>query len=150
MDTVIRAAFVYVFLLLIFRISGKRTLSQVSTFDLVLTLIISEAIQEALVDSDRSLTGAALLVVTLVGLNILVSLMKQRFPRFERMLEDAPVVIIEDGRMHRERMDKERVDEQDVLAAARQLQGLSAMKDIRYAVVEKDGHVTIIPRAAPG
>jgi uncharacterized membrane protein YcaP (DUF421 family) len=146
MDTVIRASFVYIFLLLIFRVAGKRTLSQVSTFDLVLTLIISEAIQEALVDSDRSLTGAALLVVTLVGLNIVVSLLKQRFPRFERVLEDTPIVIIEDGRMHRRRMDKERVDEQDVLAAARQLQGLASLKDVRYAVVEKDGHVTIVPK----
>jgi len=146
MDTVIRATFVYVFLLLVFRISGKRTLSQVSTFDLVLTLIISEAIQEALVNSDRSLTGAALLVVTLVGLNILVSLLKQRFPRFERVLEDAPIVIVEDGRMHHQRMDKERVDEQDVLSAARQLQGLSSMNQVRYAIVEKDGHVTIVPK----
>lgn len=146
MDTVIRALFVYVFLLLIFRISGKRTLSQVSTFDLVLTLIISEAIQEALVDSDRSLTGAALLVVTLVGLNILVSLLKQWYPGFERILEDAPIVIVEEGRLHRERMDKERVDEQDVLSAARELQGLASLEDVRYAVVEKDGHVTIVPR----
>jgi len=146
MDTVIRATFVYVFLLLIFRISGKRTLSQITTFDLVLTLIISEAIQEALVDSDRSLTGAALLVVTLVGLNILVSLLKQWFPRFERLLEDTSIVIIEDGRIHRRRMDKERVDEQDVLSAARQLQGLASLKDVRYAVIEKDGHVTIVPR----
>lgn len=146
MDTVIRAFFVYVFLLLIFRISGKRTLSQVSTFDLVLTLIISEAIQEALVDSDRSLTGAALLVVTLVGLNIVVSLLKQWYPGFERILEDTPIVIVEEGRLHRERMDMERVDEQDVLSAARELQGLASLEDVRYAVVEKDGHVTIVPR----
>jgi len=146
MDTVIRAVFVYVFLLLLFRIAGKRTLSQVSTFDLVLTLIISEAIQQAMVDSDNSLTGAGLLVVTLVGMNIVVSLLKQRFPRFERVLEDTPIVIIEDGRIHRRRMDKERVDEQDVLSAARQLQGLASLKDVRYAVVEKDGHVTIVPK----
>ncbi len=146
MDTVIRAVFVYVFLLLLFRIAGKRTLGQVSTFDLVLTLIVSEAIQQAMVDSDNSLTGAALLVVTLVGMNIVVSLLKQRFPRFERVIEDTPIVIIEDGRIHRRRMDKERVDEQDVLSAARQLQGLASLKDVRYAVVEKDGHVTIVPK----
>jgi uncharacterized membrane protein YcaP (DUF421 family) len=146
MDTVFRAFFVYVFLLLLFRIAGKRTLSQISTFDLVLTLIISEAIQQAMVDSDNSLTGAALLVVTLVGMNILVSLLKQRFPSFERVLEDAPVVIIENGRLHEERMDKERVDTQDVLAAARQLHGLTSLDHVRYAVVEKDGHVTIVPR----
>ncbi|RPJ71702.1 MAG: DUF421 domain-containing protein [Acidobacteria bacterium] len=146
MDTVFRGVFVYVFLLVLFRIAGKRTLGQISTFDLVLTLIVSEAIQQAMVDSDNSLTGAALLVVTLVGMNVVVSLLKQRFPRFERVLEDAPIVIIEDGRIHRGRMDKERVDEQDVLSAARQLQGLATLKDVRYAVVEKDGHVTIVPK----
>ena len=73
MDSVIRGAVVYLFVLLIFRIAGKRALSEVTTFDLVLTLIISEAIQQALIDSDNSITNAFLILVTQVGLDVLFS-----------------------------------------------------------------------------
>ena len=144
MDTIIRAAFVYFLLLLLFRLSGKRTLAQITTFDLVLTLIISEAIQQAMVDSDHSLTNAFLLVVTLVGLNVLLSLAKQRFPRLERLIEGVPTVILEKGRLHRDRMQKERVDDADILEAARELQGIARLEQIRYAVVEKDGQITVV------
>jgi uncharacterized membrane protein YcaP (DUF421 family) len=142
MDTVIRACFVYFLLLLIFRIAGKRTLGEITTFDFVLTLIISEAIQQALVDSDHSMTNAFLLVVTLVGLNVLMSLIKQRSRPVERLIEDTPVIILEKDKLHRDRMDQERVDDADILAAARELQGISRLDQIQYAVVEKDGKIT--------
>lgn len=145
MDTIIRAAFVYFLLLLLFRLSGKRTLAQITTFDLVLTLIISEAIQQAMVDTDHSLTNAFLLVVTLVGLNVLLSVAKQRFPRLERLIEGVPTVILEKGRLHHDRMQKERVDDADILEAARELQGIARLEQIRYAVVEKDGRITVVP-----
>lgn len=150
MDTVIRAVFVYFMLLLIFRLSGKRTLAHITTFDLVLTLIISEAIQEALVDGDRSLTNALLLVTTLVGLNILLSLIKQRSQRIERLMEGAPVVIIEDGKPQKDRIDQERVDDTDIMESARELQGLARLDQIQYAVVEKNGQVTVVPKKGEG
>jgi uncharacterized membrane protein YcaP (DUF421 family) len=144
MDTVIRAAVVYLFLLVLFRVSGKRTLSQVTTFDLVLTLIVSEAIQNAIVDNDSSLTNGLLLAVTLVGLDIFLSLLKPRFPGLERIVEDLPVLVVRNGQAQREPMEKERVDEQDILASARQLQGVSRMDQIRYAVLEAGGQITIV------
>ena len=146
MDTVIRACFVYFTLLVIFRVAGKRTLAQLTTFDLVLTLIISEAIQEALVDSDRSLTNAFLLVVTLVGLSILLSVLKQRFNGLQKWLEDAPMLIMQDGRLQERRMDKERVDAADILEAARDLQGVSRLDQLQHAVVERTGAITVIPK----
>jgi uncharacterized membrane protein YcaP (DUF421 family) len=146
MDTILRAAFVYFMLLLIFRIAGKRTLSHITTFDLVLTLIISEAIQNALTDDDRSLTGGFLLVITLVGLNVLLSLLKMRSRRFEQWIEGVPTVIFEEGKRHEDRMAAERVDDADILESARELQGISRMDQIQYVVVEKDGNVTVIPR----
>lgn len=146
MDTVIRACFVYFTLLVIFRVAGKRTLAQLTTFDLVLTLIISEAIQEALVDSDRSLTNAFLLVVTLVGLSILLSVLKQRFNGLQKWLEDAPMLIMQDGRLQERRMDKERVDAADILEAARDLQGVSRLDQLQHAVVERTGAISVIPK----
>jgi uncharacterized membrane protein YcaP (DUF421 family) len=147
MDTILRAVFVFFLLLVIFRIAGRRTLAQITTFDLVLTLIISEAIQGALLNSsDHSLTNAFLLVVTLVGLDIGLSLLKMRSQRLERLIEGVPVVIVEEGVLHQDRMERERVDRGDLLEAARELQGLGRIDQIRYAVVEKNGRVTIVPK----
>lgn len=148
MDAVIRATAVYLFLLLLFRLSGQRTLAQVTTFDLVLLLIISEASQQALIGNDNSMTHAALVVTTLVVINIFLSLIKQRSKRIERVLEDAPVVLVDEGKLLRERMDKVRVDEDDILEAARSCQGLQELSQVRYAVLERSGEITVIPVAS--
>jgi uncharacterized membrane protein YcaP (DUF421 family) len=146
MDTIIRGFAVYAFLLLIFRIAGKRTLNQITTFDVVLLLIISESIQQAMIDSDNSVTNAFLLVVTLVGLDIALSLVKRYSKRVARILDGTPILIIEDGHLHRDRMEKERIDEADILSSARELQGLERLDQIKYAVVEDSGHITVVPK----
>ena len=144
MDSVVRATVVYTVLLLIFRIAGSRTMAEITTFDFVLVLIISEAVQQAMIDDDNSMTNGFLLVTTLVTVNVLLSLAKQRWPRIEQLLEGTPVVLVERGRVYRERMDRERIDEADVLEAARELQGVGTLEDIEYAVLEKNGHVTVV------
>ena len=135
MESVLRGLVVYGFLLLIFRIAGKRTLSENTNFDLVLLLIISETTQQAMVDHDHSITNGFLLIMTLVGASIGLSLLKQRFPALEQWLEGTPLVIVEDGKVLRDRMDKTRVEEADILEAARSLQGLERLEQIKYAVV---------------
>ena len=145
MESVIRGLVVYVFLLLIFRIAGKRTLSENTNFDLVLLLIISETTQQAMVDNDHSITNGFLLILTLIGASIGLSLLKQRFPALEQWLEGTPLVIIENGQVLRDRMDKTRVDEEDILEAARSLRGLERLDQIKYAVVERNGDITIVP-----
>ena len=146
MDSVLRAAAIYAILLIIFRISGKRSLAQITTFDFVLLLIIGEATQQALLGNDFSLTNAFVVILTLVGLDIGLSLIKQRSQTLERWVDDVPLVIVEDGRPLKERMDKARIDETDVLTAARELQGLERMDQIKYAVLERSGGVSIIPK----
>ena len=146
MDTVIRAAIVYAIMLLIFRIAGKRTLSEITTFDFVLTLIIAEAVQQGMVDQDQSLTGAFLLVATLVGLDIALSLLKQRYKGLERLLEGTPVIVLANGRMRRDAADNERVDDAEILAAARQAHGLKRLDQIDYAVIEVSGGISVVPK----
>jgi uncharacterized membrane protein YcaP (DUF421 family) len=145
MESVIRGLVVYVFLLLIFRIAGKRTLSENTNFDLVLLLIISETTQQAMVDNDHSITNGFLLILTLIGASIGLSLLKQRFPAVEQWLEGTPLVIIENGKVLADRMDKTRVDEADILEAARSLRGLERLEQIKYAIVERNGDITIVP-----
>jgi uncharacterized membrane protein YcaP (DUF421 family) len=145
-DSVLRALVVYGFLILLFRISGKRSLAQITTFDLVLGLIISEALQQAMIDGDDSMTNAFLVVTTLIGANILMSQWKQRSELVERVVDGAPVVVFADGRMLVDRMARERIDEEDILQAGRQLLGLASLDQVRYAVVERDGTISVIPK----
>lgn len=146
MDSVIRAVLVYGVLLVLLRLSGKRTLSDVTVFDFVLLLIISEATQPALLADDFSLVNGFIVIITLVLIDILLSYLKQRFRGFEKWAEGVPVIILKDGRVLRERMAKLHLDEDDILAAARRLRGLDSLDQIAFAVLEKSGGITIVPK----
>ena len=146
MDLVIRGIAVYLFLLLIFRISGKRSMRNATTFDFVLLLIIAETTQQALVGDDPSVTGAFLLIVVLVGTDVLLSLLKRWLPRVDRLLEGQPLVILHNGVPLKGRMHVERIDEEDILSAARERQGIERLDDIKRAVLEKNGVISIVPR----
>jgi uncharacterized membrane protein YcaP (DUF421 family) len=145
MESVVRALAIYAVLLVLFRITGKRSLGQITTFDFILLLIISEAIQNGMVGSSYSLTNALVLVTTLVSVDVGLSLLKRRSPRLDRYLEGTPLVIVEGGRPLADRLDRSRVDEGDVLSAARR-EGLERMEQIKYAVLERNGQISIIAR----
>jgi uncharacterized membrane protein YcaP (DUF421 family) len=144
MESVLRALAIYAVLLVLFRITGKRSLGQITTFDFILLLIISEAIQNGMVGSSYSLTTALVLVTTLVVVDVGLSLLKRRSARLEKYLDGTPLVVVEQGRPLRDRLDKSRVDEGDVLSAARR-EGLERMEQIKYAVLERNGQISIIP-----
>ena len=146
MEAVLRAVAIYLFLMVLFRISGRRSLGDITTFDFVLLLIISEATQQAMIDNDNSMTNAFLIVVTLLGLDIAISLVKQRSPRMERMLDGTTVLVIDKGKLQHDRMEKERVDENDILEAARASEGLERLDQIKFAILERTGHITIVPK----
>ena len=146
MDAVFRAAAIYFFLLVIFRIAGARTLAQMTTFDFVLLLIVAEATQQGLIGDDFSLTQAMLVIATLIGIDIGLSLLKEKLPLLDKWIEGTPLIIVQDGKPLQERMKGARVDESDVLAAARELQGLERMDQIKFAVLERTGEISIIPK----
>lgn len=145
MNPAIRGAVIYLFLLLIFRIMGKRSLSETTTFDLLVLLIISEVTQQAMVDNDNSITAAAILITTLLGLDLFFSLIKKPFRMFGKIVEGTPLIIVDHGKPLKDRMSKSNVDEQDVMQAARANLGLEKMEQVKYAVLEKDGNISIIP-----
>jgi uncharacterized membrane protein YcaP (DUF421 family) len=145
MDSVFRAAAIYGFLLLIFRISGKRSLAQITTFDFVLLLIIGEATQQALLGEDFSIVNAWIVIATLMGIDLGMSLVKQRWPRLDRIVDSTPLVIVAEGRLLEDRARRERVDLEDVLAAARASHGLDKLEQIKLAVLERSGGISIVP-----
>ncbi|WP_276370941.1 YetF domain-containing protein [Chryseolinea sp. H1M3-3] len=147
MNPVIRGVAVYLFVYVIFRILGKRSLAEVTTFDFVLLLIISETTTDALIGEDYSLMACFVMVCTLVGIDYLFSLLKEKSKWFQITSEGAPLVIVDHGKPLVKRMEKSKVDEEDVLEAARETHGLERMDDIKYAVLERDGTISIIPNA---
>jgi uncharacterized membrane protein YcaP (DUF421 family) len=145
MESVLRALFIYVFLWVVLRAAGKRTLAETTTFDFVLLLVISEASQQAMLGNDFSVTHGVVIIITLVLIDIVLSLLKIRFPRVDDIASGKAVVIVEHGRALLERMQKLRVDEDDVLEAARRLRGLERMDQIKYAVMEVNGGISVVP-----
>ena len=142
---VLRAAGVYLVVLVLVRISGARALAQMTAFDFVLLMIIAEATQQALLADDFSMTTATIVIATLVVMDIAFSIVKQRFATFEHIIDSAPVVLVDHGVPLRDRMNSVRMDEMDVLAAARASQGLERMEQIKYAVLERSGGISIVP-----
>ncbi len=149
MESVLRATIIYGALLVLFRITGKRSLGQITTFDFILLLIISEAVQNGMVGENYSITNALILIATLIAIDVALSLLKRRAPAVEKWLEGVPVVIVEHGRPLLDRMVKSRVDESDVLSFARRQHGLERMAQIKYAVLERNGDISIIPWDQP-
>ena len=147
MDSVLRALAIYLFLLIIFRVSGKRSLAQITTFDFVLLLVIGESTQQALLGNDFSFTNAALVVMTLLGLDVGISFLQQRFKILEPWIEDVPLVLVDEGQMLERRMAKSRISESEIMEAARQAQGIERMDQIKYAVLERTGTISIIPHS---
>lgn len=146
MDVVLRALAVYLFLLLVFRIAGRRTLMEMTSIDLILLLILSEATQNAMIGNSYSVVNAFLVIITLVGVDIVLSQLKHRSPVLERWLDGLPMVIVDHGRPLKDLMDRARVDEDDVMASARSSHGLERMDQIKYAVLESSGGISIIPK----
>jgi uncharacterized membrane protein YcaP (DUF421 family) len=146
MNPVFRAAVMFALLWLIFRIGGRRTLAEITTFDFILLLIIGDAAQNALVGDDFSITTAALVIVTLLLLDLAVDRLALRSTTWRRVIDSAPVVVIDNGRVMTRQLQQEGIDLDEVLAAARERHGLERVDDIKYAIVEQHGGISIVPK----
>ncbi|HYD93815.1 MAG TPA: YetF domain-containing protein [Noviherbaspirillum sp.] len=146
MELILRTAGIYLFLLVLFRLLGKRSLSELSAFDFILFLIISEAIQNALVDDDKSLVMGLTVILTFLLLDLGLSALKARFNAFEKFAEGVPLLLVDHGKVIEQNMKKSRVTYSDILQTARESQGLERMSQVKYAVLETSGAISIIPQ----
>ena len=143
MDLVLRAVFVFAFMLLLTRIIGKRELSSLQPFDLILLIVLGDALQQGLTQDDYSLTGAVLVVGTIAVLQVSVSWLSYRFPRTRPVLEGEPVVIVQDGKVIERNLKRERLTLEEVREAARKQQ-IAHLAEIRFAILETDGEISFI------
>ncbi|SHJ64326.1 Protein of unknown function [Roseomonas rosea] len=146
MESVLRAVAIYVALTLLFRITGRRSMSHITTFDFVLLLVVGEATQQSLLGEDFSLTNGLLVIATLLGLDVAMRWLKARHRPADRILEGLPTILVVDGQPLQDRMREARICEDEILQSARENQGLTRMEEIRLAVLEVSGTIAIIPR----
>jgi uncharacterized membrane protein YcaP (DUF421 family) len=148
-DSVIRIAFIYFFLMVTLRIMGKRELSEMSPFELVTLLMVPEIFSTALARQDYSMTHATIGVATLFTLVFLTSLLTFRFKRIERLVEGEPAVLVHNGRFLEKQLKRERVTPDEVFTEMHKV-GLEKLQEVRWALLEVDGKITIIPTEPRG
>jgi uncharacterized membrane protein YcaP (DUF421 family) len=148
MEPVLRALGCYLLLLIVVRLSGKRGLAQVTIFDFILLLLISQTVGQALIGDDSSLTTAAVITVTLVVVNRGNDAAAHRWADMSHVLEDAPLVLIENGEVHDDRMAHMKIRLDDVLETARLNEGVERLEQIKHAILERSGAISIIPADA--
>lgn len=146
MESVIRGAAVYLVLIVIMRFSGRRTLAEITPIDFILLLIIAETTQQALLGDDFSITNAFVLIITLIGIDIGLSYLKQWSPMAARLLEGLPTVLVRNGKLDRHALKRARVEESDILASGRLRQGVRNMDEVEHAVLENDAGISVIPK----
>jgi uncharacterized membrane protein YcaP (DUF421 family) len=145
MESIYRAVFMYFFLMIVLRILGNRTLNEMTMFDFILVLIIGDSSQQAITGSDYSIINAVIIIITFIIFDLLLSLIKNKFSKVERIVDGIPIILINKGELQRNAMERLKIDESDILESARKLHGIENFKQIKYAILEKDGDISIIP-----
>ena len=143
MDLVLRAAVMFCFLFLLTRIIGKRELGTLQPFDLLLLIVLGDALQQGITQDDYSITGALLVVGTFATLQVGVSWIGYRFPGSRPILEGEPIIVLQDGKPIDRNLKRERLTMDDISEGARK-QGIAHLANVRYAILENDGTLSFL------
>ena len=145
-EKIFRSVVVYLFILLAFRFTGKRQVGQLTPFDLVLLLIISNVVQNAVIGNDNSLGGGLIGAVTILALNWTVVEISYRFKFFRKVMEGTPTILIHNGKILTENLKRERITLEELQAAIRK-SGVVDTEKVRFAVLEENGQISVVPKS---
>jgi uncharacterized membrane protein YcaP (DUF421 family) len=145
-EFVLRGIIIYVFLIALLRLTGKRQIGQLSPFDLVLLLVLSNAVQNSMNGGDNSVIGGMISAVTLVGVNWLVGILTFRSKTAEALIEGRPELLIHNGRLFEQALEKSKLTRHELMSALREA-GCASVEDVRCAMLEDDGNISVIPRS---
>jgi uncharacterized membrane protein YcaP (DUF421 family) len=144
MDLVIRATVVFFFIFLVTRIVGRRQLSDLEPFDLILLVVLGDLVQQGITQSDESVTGVLIVISTIALLSVGVSWVSFRSRPLRQLTEGEPIVLVQDGRPIERNMRRERITIEDIEEQARRSQ-ITSVADLRWAILENDGQISCIP-----
>ncbi len=142
-ELIVRGVIVYLFLLALLRITGKRQVGQLAPFDLVLLLVLANAVQNSMNAGDNSLIGGLITATTLIGLNFLVSLVTHRYKKLEAIVEGRPQIFIHNGKLFEEVMAKAQLTHHELNAALRR-SGCSSVAEVHSAILENNGAISVV------
>jgi len=145
MDIALRAIVLYAFIIFVLRVTGRRELSSLSAVDLVLLIVLGDAIQQGLTQDDYSVTGAMIAVGTIAALQVGTSYVSFRSERAKRVLEGLPIVIIQDGKLVDENLRRDRMTADDVAEEMR-MQQIAAFEDVQWAILETNGQISFVKK----
>ena len=145
MDITLRGIVLFAFIYLLTRVIGRRELSSLQPFDLILLIVLGDTIQQGLTQDDYSVTGAVIAVGTIAGLQVLTSWSAFRFPWLRRVLDGHPIVLVEDGKVIEKNLRRERLTVEDLAEQARANQ-VTSIKDVQWAIFEPSGTISFIPK----
>src|SRR3954454_8354076 len=145
MDLVLRAAVGFFFILLLTRAVGRRELSTLEPFDLILLVVIGDLVQQGITQNDFSVTGLMLVTATIALLTVAVSFGSYKFPRLRPMLDGEPVIVVEDGKAIDRNLRRNRITEEELAASAR-IHGIAHISDVRWAVLETSGEISFVEK----
>ena len=148
-EFVLRGIIIYVFLIALLRLTGKRQVGQLAPFDLVLLLVLSNAVQNAMNGGDNSVIGGMISAVTLVGVNWIVGVLTYRSKKLEALVEGRPDVLIRDGKLFRQTLENAKLTRHELMTALREA-GCASIEEVRAALLENDGSISVIPRSRGG
>jgi uncharacterized membrane protein YcaP (DUF421 family) len=147
MDLVLRATILFAFVYLITRVVGRRELSSLEPFDLILLVMIGDLMQQGITQNDFSITGAILVGGTIALMTVAISYASFRFPKLRPALEGDPVIVVEDGKPIERNLRRNRISIEELAAAARQ-QSIASLDEIQWAVLETNGRISFISKSA--
>jgi uncharacterized membrane protein YcaP (DUF421 family) len=146
MDIVVRAFFAFLFIFLLTRLIGRRELSTLQPFDLLLLVVVGDLLQQGVTQNDLSFTGLVLVVGMFGVLTLAMSYAGWRFPRVRPLLEPEPLILVEDGKVIERNLRKERITPEEVAGEAR-LQQITSLEDVQWALLESGGRISFIPKS---
>jgi uncharacterized membrane protein YcaP (DUF421 family) len=147
MDLVIRATVVFFFIFLITRIVGRRELSNMEPFDLIMLVVIGDLVQQGITQSDNSVTGALTVIATIALLSVFVAWVAFRFKRVRLVTDGEPIILVREGEVIEHNLRRERLTVEEVEAEAR-MQQIESIDGIRWAILETDGQISCVPKTS--
>ena len=146
MDLVFRTAAIFIFILFVTRVTGRRELNSLEPYDIIVLVVLGDLVQQGVTQSDNSITGAVIVISTIMVLSVFTGWIGFRYRKAREVIEGEPLIVVDDGQPVMRNLRRERITVEEVEAEAR-IQQLGSLDDVRWAVLETDGQISFVPKS---